>query len=99
MAEKGTDFSERTKWTRADAKAFGGMPAGAEPTAGHRAANAAQSAANTLRNGYNYSVGNDRHFGPQQKPVGAVAHVKDFAKNTGKALIGQSPKTNAFVAE
>lgn len=98
MAEKGTDFSERTKWTRADAKAFGGMPAGAEPTMGHRAANAAQGAANTLRDGYNYSVGNDRHFGPQQKPVGAVAHVKDFAKNTGKALIGQSPKANAFLA-
>jgi hypothetical protein len=65
---------------------------------GHRAANAAQSAANTLRDGYNYSVGNDRHFGPQQKPVGVVGHTKDFAKNTGNALMGNSPKANALVA-
>lgn len=74
------------------------MPAGAEPTTGHRAANAAQSAANTLRNGYNYSVGNDRHFGPQQKPVGWWGHAKNFASTSGKVLTGRSPTGNAVLA-
>ena len=61
---RGMSGTERP-WTRADAKTFGTQPAGtaSSPAAGGGRAGAA---ANTLRDGYAYTVGRGKHFGPQQ---------------------------------